>query len=377
MVLRIYLDTQDYAVLYKNRNEQEQRIYDFLVKNVVSGKIEIGFSYPIISEFLQDFDPNHREDRIQRAKLIKSLCGKNAFKFISRLKNEEPFSYKGDWIPNIGRVLSFDDLTLTFLDEIKNAIPTLTRSQRNALKNKRRLIGVIKENMHLIDSTVDYQKLGIPVSKKFIEDNMLLRFMAGELPRQVVEEEFLSIVTDVELFVSAWFEYGNKGSMLYENIITLGKSLELAISKMREFMIATHKQKKALKELESTIRKEGQIGSFGDELNELKRRQPIFPTIDQNWLKELIDNPEVQNFFPESFWNSLICYVKQSIKTPEKIKVSDFGDLFHSTYIPYCDLWRGDKDFSNTLICGNLPGKEKIVPRLADLPARIEQGLTD
>jgi len=375
MVLRIYLDTQDYIVLYKNRNAQRQLIYDFLTTNVASGKIEIGFSYAIISEFLQDFDLKHRDDRIQRAKLIKALCGKNAFKFVSKLNREEPFSYTGDWTPNMGRLLNLDELSATFLEEIKKSQPTLTRKQRNALKNKRGLRRLIKENMHLFDSVANFQQYGIPVSKKFVEDNMLLRFMAGELSRYDAEEEFLSIVTDIELFISAWFEYADKGNMLFENIKAPGRAIQESIGQMREILIAAREDKKRLKELESGIRKQGQIGVFGERLNELKRNQTVIPEIDKAWLKGMIRDKKVMKYFPESFWDSVVCYIKQSLKTPEKMKDSDFGDLLHATYIPYCDLWRGDKDFSNTLISGKVPGMKKIVPRLVDLPNRIEQGL--
>lgn len=47
----------------------------------------------------------------------------------------------------------------------------------------------------------------------------------------------------------------------------------------------------------------------------------------------------------------------------------------HAIYLPHCDLWRGDRPFSNLLLHSELPYKKRIVASLLDLPDRIEQEL--
>jgi hypothetical protein len=41
-------------------------------------------------------------------------------------------------------------------------------------------------------------------------------------------------------------------------------------------------------------------------------------------------------------------------------------------YLPYTDLWRGDKAFSDLLIKHKVTFGERVVPTLAELPERIE-----
>lgn len=75
-------------------------------------------------------------------------------------------------------------------------------------------------------------------------------------------------------------------------------------------------------------------------------------------------------------FSSAYCYlVEQSLgfrgegHKPER---SAAGDLFHLIYLPHCDLWRGDRRFTNVVsqsspdVCGSLVG------RLIDLPSRID-----
>jgi hypothetical protein len=44
-------------------------------------------------------------------------------------------------------------------------------------------------------------------------------------------------------------------------------------------------------------------------------------------------------------------------------------------YLPYTDLWRGDRAFSDLLIKHRVSFSERVVPTLVDLPDRIEAEL--
>ena len=71
---------------------------------------------------------------------------------------------------------------------------------------------------------------------------------------------------------------------------------------------------------------------------------------------------------PELFVQSAGLY--QGGRAP---KDSDGGDLFHAVHIPYCDLWRGDAYFAD-LVCRCMPDyRGKIVSKLTELPAAIEE----
>jgi hypothetical protein len=56
---------------------------------------------------------------------------------------------------------------------------------------------------------------------------------------------------------------------------------------------------------------------------------------------------------------------------------SDIADLLHSLYLPFCDLWRGDRRFSSILRIADVPFNEKIVSNLFDLPRRIDLLLSE
>ncbi len=46
--------------------------------------------------------------------------------------------------------------------------------------------------------------------------------------------------------------------------------------------------------------------------------------------------------------------------------------MLHSLYLPYTDLWRGDKAFSDLLVKHKVDFSERVVPTLNQLPGRIE-----
>jgi hypothetical protein len=58
--------------------------------------------------------------------------------------------------------------------------------------------------------------------------------------------------------------------------------------------------------------------------------------------------------------------------TTRKAKTSDFGDIFHATYLPYVDIFRADGNTASIIEQAKLPFKTKVVSKLTDLPKEIE-----
>jgi hypothetical protein len=46
--------------------------------------------------------------------------------------------------------------------------------------------------------------------------------------------------------------------------------------------------------------------------------------------------------------------------------------MFHALYLPHVDLWRGDRRFAEALAGAKPNYKNRIVRRLAELPAAID-----
>tara|TARA_B100000686_G_scaffold315138_2_gene361786 strand:+ start:398 stop:1540 length:1143 start_codon:yes stop_codon:yes gene_type:complete len=377
MALKIYLDTQDYIALYKNRSAEQQAVYEYLQKRIASKQIKIGFSYAIIAEFLQDYEEAYREDRLQRAKLIKELCGKNCYRYIDKLNSGNAFSENGDWTPDFGEVLSLDKIKNDVIEEIIKSLPHLSSGQQKALKNKRGLKRLIKSNREIFLTGKEFGNSEIPLSEKFIKENMLIRFIIGELPRRVVQEEFLSFITDTELFLIAWFEYGKKGRLLYDLMHTPQENLRTAMTFLASAISAAKRLNKNIKSVERSIYKSDMPQISKTDLDNIKSKKIKVPIIDKSWIKEAMNSKDTKDYFPDIFWEVVACYVNRSLSRLDHLKDSDIIDIFHAIYIPYCDLWRGDKDFCSTLSSGNVTGKDKIVSKLSDLPDRIEYLLNE
>jgi hypothetical protein len=84
--IHLHLDTSDYAAMYcALPGTTAERVRDELREMTENGRIEIGLSYHVVFELLQKAEPQFRPDRLARARLLKQLCGQNAFPYPSDL----------------------------------------------------------------------------------------------------------------------------------------------------------------------------------------------------------------------------------------------------------------------------------------------------
>lgn len=61
--------------------------------------------------------------------------------------------------------------------------------------------------------------------------------------------------------------------------------------------------------------------------------------------------------------------------TMRKIKKSDVGDIFHSVYLPYVDIFRADKFFSEVLKNSSRTYNTVVVKKISELPSAIHSAL--
>src|SRR5579863_248550 len=100
--VRIHLDTSDYSVMNDAPTGSPiAHVREKLVRMGRSGQIEIGLSYHVVFELLQQADPEYRNDRLSRARLLSELCGRNAFPYPTDLGSGYRFSKDGRWQPRI------------------------------------------------------------------------------------------------------------------------------------------------------------------------------------------------------------------------------------------------------------------------------------
>src|ERR1700683_5005544 len=100
--LRLHLDTSDFARMYRAApGSPAAQTRDALKQFVQTRKIEIGLSYHVVFELLQKAAPEHRADRLERARLLTELCGRNVLPYPSDLGQGFRFSNDGLWVPRI------------------------------------------------------------------------------------------------------------------------------------------------------------------------------------------------------------------------------------------------------------------------------------
>lgn len=329
MSLHIYLDTSDYVRLYQSKSCDDKAILSYLKEKIEKKDIAICFSCINIFEFLQPYEPDFFEERLSRAKFMKEICLSNCFKYITDIKTErEIFSADGIWFPveNI-RTMCVENLVQKLIENIYK-------------KTKIRLS--IKKLYSIMSNTdIDYTELTYVFPKNMIESGMLTRHFSGKVSKSIINAQLLKSISDIELFFINAFDKYACGDMFFRPLQNISKSIHT---------------------LFSTIN-----------LLNIRHDADSFKAIFRENSNQLL------LLFPEYFIEIITSFLIFNLKNNNnaKLQPSDAGDILNALYIPYSDLWRGDKHFSNILIREKIKHADRIVDNLKDLPKRLDELLLD
>ncbi|WP_299391351.1 hypothetical protein [Pelagibius sp.] len=343
---------------------------EYLKEQSARGTIEVGFSWPIISELIQDFDEEHRHSRVRRAEVLKEVCGTNAFCHPTEFHQGPVFSYDGYWFPNIQGSFDIRTVEAVWIKQIganKQLIPN--RSQRNALKNVKHRRRALRQIPQLADLTK--ADLGLmPLTDKFVKGQYLFRFMVGEISEAEANRELLKIVTDPVLYIVSWFDMAGKTN-------TFTKEMHSASAAMEEKFVALRLQaERARESIEDMKAIERDMYREKMPLDIIRGHKQIRSKLSKKLEIEQVIKPDADlwQILGHHTYEVFIAYVKERLDpSGMKSRRSDFADILHAAYIPHCDLWRGDSPFANMLIKRSISLSDRIVPKLTDLPNRIEQ----
>ena len=367
--LRIYLDTSDYGVLYRDPKDADlQRVLDLLLSKKEAGEIEIGFSYPVLWELLQDFSEGYRADRIQRAECLKTLCGRNAYRYLPDLKEGDALSREGHWYPDIEQPIGVAALKRIWIEQFtQNRDVVRSRAHRNALKNPRRFRKIIRDNPQLCDlSGIDLE--GFPVTDEFIRKNVFHKYMIGDITEEDADREFLKVLTDPVIFVGTWFDYGGKVNPFTDDVHQTSRGLRTRLEALQKLFAETERKIAEINKLQARAYKNDLPAEIIRELKESKKRLREAINLGKD-----IKSPKLMALLDDHMLEVVTIYFESNLERPSAISDSDFADILHTAYIPHVDLWRGDSKFSRMLIRGQIAQRNKIVPTLRELPARIDQ----
>jgi len=366
--LLVYLDTQDFIKLHNHPDWTEsQKFFNIVDTLGVAGKVKFGFSYLHVVEFLTKPAPEWLDERLARARLIKRVCGTNAFPYPTDLSQGRHFPNDGYWMP----LSAFQDIYSTSFDsmlakmakvELKE-LPVNRKARRRFL-NKKFLFEFMAKNIPA--SGFQRAHFGpLPISDDFLRGRYLERYIRGEIDEKALKDALTRSFSDPEEFCRLFYIYKNEEDMAKKmfrsaqaTIVNLEKEAEIfacSLSRMRQQRDSARK----------ALRQKGFPEQKVRALTRVKIPSPNNFDLDQKRLAKL---------FGEERLYHLNLYFRGVLSGKFKPCQSDFGDLFHFFYAYDCDIFRCDLKMKS--IMDSCPAfQDKLVARFADLPETIDQRL--
>ena len=354
MPLIVYLDTQDYINIFNEKNEdgQQHQILKELMSFRERGEIVIGFSYLIILEFItKPGDDIHKLERSYRGKLIKDICGPNAFPYLTDLAKGAVFPNDGRWFPGhndktflAGRQKRLrNKMWISGIKRNKN----LSSKERRQQSNISSLFKFSRNQPNWDRETFDNK--GIPASDEIIENHIWESFMRG----QVDNAEFKKIMdrwhSDPAEFSHIFYEYGNHMNIIDDYFGNIKIGFEESIEQTKK--------------------------TFGNNAKNINVEiQKIIDQISIPKFNRQNNNVKFKNIFKEKYLEHFNLYFLRAVKSGHTFKSSDMMDLMHMCYAYDCDLFRCDKSMGS--IFENYESfQDKLVSKFHYLPERIEEKL--
>lgn len=402
----LYLDTQDFsrfADCLGGRGESDaETALEFLLPLIDSGKVVVPYSMAHISELLQ-YEGGGSELTYRKASAIERISGSYTFRMFNDLIYTDlidlakdmrllrslpprpagfPLDANGHWHPELGDIIG--DLPAKMDrwldDDLKNELH-LPRAARRRIKGGLRR-GGMRELLSKGDTREEMRKYQeqMPISDRFIEEDLFRKFLLKQVPRKELEEEMLGEIRRPTQFVKWYFERydGDKGlpdwmgSMGVE-IATILRQLKRDIEGIN---ISPEDRDRFLTRQASEFALGVSRKLFSEAAPKLNKLGLGKRAIDR-----LLNSPDRASTPTISALSALfIQTVRKHIPcgpNSPKVKDSDGGDIIHALYVPYCHVWRGDAS-SAELARQTFRGcKTRIVGKLRDLPEALEAAAND
>lgn len=370
--IRINLDTSDYSVMNDAPpGSPIAHVREKLVRMTLSGQIEIGLSYHVVFELLQQADPEYRNDRLSRARLLSELCGRNAFPYPTDLGRGYRFSKDGLWQPRITLDDHEIEVVVGYFMKGVQLDSESTSHIRRVVSRRKYLRRLVEESPNRF-AVIANRNWPLMFGRSLVDDGTFGRYLAGTVSRAEVNEKLWFFITDPASIFELWFEQCGWSSPIVErreNIATM------FVTMLRGFRETMAKQSDLRATVSSELKATGDGGLMPDEraaLLELQKKLKIFRSEMMSPEQLCDDVPRWRELFGDesAALAAQIFYAFERENRP--IKKSDGIDFVHALYLPHTDLWRGDRSFADLLRKHEVRFSDRVVPTLLELPARIE-----
>lgn len=394
--LLVYLDTSDYSdladLIAGRKSQVDPAALEFLLSRVDNGDIIIPYSMGIVSEALQ-YGGDLKDAAHRKAEIIERLSGgacfcspatliqtelgqcQNIGKTADNLTADRTkiLRTNNNWQPDTkDDFYSWADkfVTDSLKRALKGAIGTIIK-ERNAKRLMRARV-MSKEGRNLIETLADQASL--PMSRAdaitFVHCIVAGRKRAAEA--EAIFTRSLSRPTNM----TTWFYDGLGKSGIPKWMSGIGGDILDSIRSAQLSLDALPASTNSL--ILDHVRT--RVESLGLELATSLARSALegHPEMKAD---ELLESPHFQStpfvqFLSKIYPKYLIRHLGEP-KQRRKLRPGDGGDLVHGLYIPYCDIWRSDKDFCELVRQANVTSSCLLVSKLNQLPQIIEQKLSD
>lgn len=404
--ITVYLDASDYSDLSSDKVlkarpglEQDR---EKLLEWVGTGKVRVQFSVVTVSE-IAPVDVNSKPMAMARASFLNLVCKGCALadfntiifeELKSRALNceldEERISNKaGDWLPSITFERS------EFIQSVERSIHKRAASVGVSRKERKAKVGELFKNGKIqkkgkeLLSTMkasDFPVLGsiFPVDDSEEMSNLFRNYLLGKVTEREFSEKLKARFFDVEHFFDCLFDhegfdrtpkwlreigadhreklqrFRDKVEKLLELELELGGSEKSLAQKLRGITTEsfTDNRVKYLEQKRRTLKK--QLAGAGVSY---KAWQKAMANCDIGSLPAF----DCYGICIEQYMRDSIAQLNR----PRSLRVSDYGDLLHSYYLPYVDIFRCDGYMArifekagrkyNTTICGSLESMIRLL----------------
>lgn len=383
----IYLDSSDYSVFSDDsaKTQELMNIENQLLQLRDEGKVEIRFSHINIIEAA----PIRAEDKLsssKRFKTIKRICGYKCFSSyvdiveheIESIRKQTPRSTQsninnenGIWFPDLLDINEFSYLA----DDIKEEISKIPDRKKRRIANRKffNANGSIKNASVFLKGSADSFSEEICSKYPFTQENAKLA--AESYFNNGSTANFTCLLSDslsnLEN-ISKWYEFSwDEATHLSSFLREIGGDLLTSLEKLKDKST----------ELINNYKLEGLTDSqIKNKMNE--SFDGLLESLPDSLIKRLNEN-DISSFNQKASWSlcpSLLTITalsvqlaKLNILTSRKTKVSDFGDILHTVYLPHVDIFRVDGNTASIINQAKLPLKTRIVSKLTDLPNEINK----
>lgn len=391
--LIVYLDTQDLSrfgdVLRGKGDAQHERLFNDLEARKLAGDVVFPVTMPLMSELLQ-YDATYRETTLRKAEAVERLCGVHAMLPTTRLAAMEVArsAYQSGLIASVPRVEILSDDRLWFpslTDTLHDLRASMHAAARQSLAATLPDLAM-RQRAEQILETVDWgvevaalapkiaEEVGLPTEAVLAS---VAPFLRGEISPAEASRRMLSGISEPSVFVNMYFERWGPMGALPSWISAASTTVSRYLSAVRDNIgrLRIAKDRKQVRLLVSRLKPAFRAISF-----ELARMSAAEFELSDEIIDSIAADGDAASAIPsaEIAAAALETYTLQIVGVTtggSRIEGSVGGDVLHAFYLPYVDLWRGDRRFS-AMLRQALPNyRDRISGPLAELHKAIETKL--